>query len=55
MSEKKTGKRFELLVLGIRKGIVSKDGKINGKAIVDMTYEEVDELIKDMKGDQSND
>lgn len=49
------GKRFELLVLGLRKDIISKDGKINGKAVVEMSYEEIDEWLEKLKGDLTDD
>ena len=55
--EKKSnvGKRFELLLLGLRKDIISKDGKINGRAVAEMSYEEIDEWLKKLKGDFTDD
>lgn len=46
------GKRLELLLVGIKRGVVSKDGKIEGKAIVDMSYEEIDEWIEKLIEEQ---
>jgi hypothetical protein len=46
------GKRLELLLVGIKRGVVSKDGKIEGKAIVDMSYEEVNKWIEKLIEEQ---
>lgn len=42
----KYGRRFELLVLGLKKGIVSKDGELDGKPIAEMTHEEIEKWIE---------
>ena len=49
MKKSNVGRRFELLLLGIQEGVVSKEGEIEGKAIVDMSYEEIDEWIEKLK------
>lgn len=46
------GKRLELLLVGIKRGVVSKDGKIEGKAIAEMSYEEVNEWIEKLIEEQ---
>ena len=42
--------RLELLLLGLRKGIITKDGKINGKAVSEMSYEDIENWIEKLKG-----
>ena len=45
-SRNKSINRFNLLILGLKKGVVSSDGEINGKAIAEMSYEEINEWLE---------